>query len=86
MVSLSLLTCLPTGRLKTWLMISHTPIYRFIALTFILLVGYSLVRAIQLQSVIAILLAVISLSACIYFLYLLAKAKKDFDEESSETT
>jgi len=51
-----------------------------------LLVGYSLVRAIQLQSVIAILLAVISLSACIYFLYLLAKAKKDFDEESRETT
>jgi len=67
-------------------MISHTPIYRFIALTFTLLVGYSLVRAIQSQSVIAIFLALISLGACVYFLYLLAKAKKELDEESSRTT
>jgi len=62
-------------------MISHTPIYRFIALSFTLLVGYSLVRAIQLQSVIAALLALISLSASIYFLYLLAKAKKELEKE-----
>jgi len=51
-----------------------------------LLVGYSLVRAIQSQSVIAVFLGLISLGACVYFLYLLAKAKKELDEESSRTT
>lgn len=44
------------------------------------LVGFSLAKGIQTQSVIAILLSVVSLGAAVYFLYLLAKMNQDHEE------
>jgi hypothetical protein len=68
---------------KTWLMISHTHINRFVIFAFMILVGYSLAKAIQTQSITGIILALISLSAGIYFLYLLAKAKQEQEQEET---
>ena len=57
---------------------------RLIIFGFMIFVGFCLARGIYYQSVIAILLACISLAAGIYFLYLLAKAKEEMEKE--ETT
>jgi hypothetical protein len=51
-----------------------------ILLSFMVLVGFSLARAIQYQSVMGLILSVVSLGAGIYFLYLLAKAKEEKEE------
>jgi hypothetical protein len=64
-------------------MISRTLINRLIIFAFMVLVGYSLAKAIQSQSVTGIILALISLSAGIYFLYLLAKAKQEQEQEET---
>jgi cellobiose-specific phosphotransferase system component IIC len=66
--------------LKTWLMIRRTLINRLIFLVFMVLVGYSLAKAIQTQSVMGVLLSVVSLSAGVYFLYLVAKIKREQEE------
>ena len=50
---------------------------RLIILGFMVLVGYSLAKSIYSQSVMGIILALTSLGAGIYFLYLLAKAKEE---------
>ena len=47
------------------------------------LVGFSLAKAIYSQSIVGILLSVVSLGAGIYFLYLLAKMK--YEREQEET-
>lgn len=64
-------------------MISPTHISRLVIFAFMVLVGYSIAKAIQSQSVTGILLALISLGAGIYFLYLLAKAKKEQEQEET---
>lgn len=61
-------------------MIRRSLINRLIILSFMVLVGYSLAKAIQTQSVMGILLSVISLGAGVYFLYLLAKIKQEQEE------
>jgi hypothetical protein len=61
-------------------MIRRTLINRLIILSFMVLVGYSLAKAIQTQSIMGILLSVISLGAGVYFLYLLAKIKQEREE------
>jgi hypothetical protein len=61
-------------------MIRRTLINRLIFLAFMVLVGYSLAKAIQIQSVIGILLSLVSLAAAVYFLYLLAKIKQEQEE------
>jgi positive regulator of sigma E activity len=61
-------------------MIRRSLINRLIILSFMVLVGYSLAKAIQTQSVMGILLSVISLGAGVYFLYLLAKVKQEQEE------
>jgi lipid-A-disaccharide synthase-like uncharacterized protein len=66
-------------------MISRTHINRFIIFTFMVLVGCSLAYAIRTQSLIGIILSVISLSAGVYFLYLLTKAKREMQREQEET-
>jgi hypothetical protein len=48
-----------------------------ILLSFMVLVGFSLGRAIQYQSIIGIILSVVSLGAGIYFLHLLARIKEE---------
>ncbi|MBC7947965.1 MAG: hypothetical protein H7Y42_08810 [Chitinophagaceae bacterium] len=59
---------------------NRTLISRLLILTFMTLVGFSLAKGIQTQSVIAILLSVVSLGAAVYFLYLLAKMNQDHEE------
>jgi len=61
-------------------MIRRTLINRLIFLVFMVLVGYSLAKAIQIQSVMGILLSLVSLGAAVYFLYLLAKIKQEQEE------
>jgi hypothetical protein len=68
---------------KTRLMISRTHINRLIIFSFMVLVGYSLAKAIQSQSVTGFILAIVSLSAGVYFLHLLAKAKQEQEQEET---
>jgi hypothetical protein len=58
-------------------MTSRTFLNRLIILGFLVLVGYSLAKSIYSQSMMGIILALTSLGAGIYFLYLLAKAKEE---------
>lgn len=51
-----------------------------IFVSFIILVSISLGRAIQVQSIIGIILSLVSIGACIYFGYLLAKARRENEE------
>ncbi|MEI9909397.1 MAG: hypothetical protein WDO71_06870 [Bacteroidota bacterium] len=64
-------------------MIPRAFINRIVILSFMALVGFSIAKAIQSQSVIGIILAVVSLGAGIYFLYLLAKANQDQEQEEA---
>jgi hypothetical protein len=66
-------------------MITRTHINRLIILAFMALVGYSLAYGIRVRSVTGILLSLVSLGAGIYFLYLLAKAKEQLEQEQEET-
>ena len=59
---------------------------RFIILGFMGLVGFCLAKAISTGSFIGILLAIVSLGAGIYFLYILAKAKSEMEMQSGEAT
>ena len=53
---------------------------RIIILGFMAGVGFALAMAIYYKSFMGIALALISLGAAIYFLYILAKAKKELEE------
>jgi hypothetical protein len=63
-------------------MISRTFINRLIVLAFMVLVGFSLAKGIQARSVMGVILALTSLCAGTYFLYLLAKVKQEQEEAS----
>ena len=52
---------------------------RLIILGFMVLVGFSLAKAIYTGSIIGVLLSLISLGATVYFLYTLVKAKEEFE-------
>lgn len=64
-------------------MIYRTLHNRFIILSFMALVGFSLAKSIQTKSVMGLILALTSLGAGIYFLYLLAKAKQEAEQEET---
>ena len=68
---------------KTRLMISRQTINRLIIIGFMVLVGYCLAKAIYHQSVMGIILALTSLGAGIYFLYILAKAREEMEAEEA---
>jgi Na+/H+ antiporter NhaD/arsenite permease-like protein len=53
---------------------------RIIILGFMVLVGFALAMAIYYKSFMGIALALVSLGAAVYFLYILAKAKKELEE------
>jgi hypothetical protein len=58
---------------------------RLIILSFMSLVGFCLAKSISVGSVMGIILALISLGAGIYFLFLLAKANEEMrSEETSQ--
>jgi Na+/H+ antiporter NhaD/arsenite permease-like protein len=58
-------------------------INKVIILGFMALVGFALAKAIYYKSFMGITLAVISLGAAVYFLYILAKAKEEYEAEKA---
>ncbi len=68
---------------KTQLMLSRQTINRIIILGFMTLVGFGLAKAIYHQSVMGIILALTSLGAGIYFLYILVKAREEMEAEEA---
>ena len=70
--------------LKTRLMLSRHTLNRIIIIGFMVLVGFSLAKAIYNKSFMGITLAFVALGAAVYFLYVLAKAKEEMEAE--ETT
>jgi hypothetical protein len=77
------ITLLPTHHFfhfKTMLMLSHPLLIRCIILGFMVLVGFSIAKSIQAGSPLGLILALVSLVAGIYFVYLLKQAKEQ--EES----
>jgi hypothetical protein len=62
---------------------NRTIINRIIILSFMVLVGFSLAKAVQYQSIMGILLSTVSLGAGIYFLYLLAKINEERKREEA---
>jgi Na+/H+ antiporter NhaD/arsenite permease-like protein len=68
---------------KNRLMISRTTLNRIIVIGFMVLIGFSLAKAIYHKSFMGITLAFVSLGAAIYFLYILAKAKEEMETEEA---
>ena len=66
-------------------MISRSIINRIIILGFMVLVGWCLARAIYFGSVMGIILALTSLGAGIYFLYLVAKMREELSSHQIKT-
>lgn len=64
-------------------MISRQIINRLIIIGFMVLVGFCLAKAIYHGSVMGIILALTSLGAGIYFLYILVKAKEEVAAEEA---
>jgi hypothetical protein len=64
-------------------MISRNFLNRTIILVFMALVGLGFAKSIQHGSIIGFILAMASLGAAIYFLYLLAKAKEETESEET---
>lgn len=62
-------------------MLSNTFLTRFIVLCFMVLVGFSIAKSIYSASIIGFLLAITSLVAGIYFMYLLARVKEEQSEQ-----
>lgn len=54
---------------------------RFLILGFMIIVGFCLARGIYYRSIMGIILALVSLGAGVYFLHLLAKAKRELETE-----
>ncbi len=65
-------------------MIQHKTFQRLFILGLILLVSFCLVNSIKAQSFMGFILALVSLGAGIYFLYLLARANKELEKEKEE--
>ena len=61
-------------------MLSHPFFTRCLILGFMVLVGFSMAKSIQIGSPLGFILALVSLTAGIYFVYLLKQAKEQ--EES----
>lgn len=65
-------------------MLSRSTLNKIIIIGFMVLIGYSLAKAIYHNSLMGITLALISLGAAIYFLHVLAKAKEEMIALNSE--
>lgn len=65
-------------------MIYRPNVNRLLIIGFMILVGFCLAKGIYSQSVTAIVLAIVSFVAGVYFLHLLQQAKADMDMELEE--
>jgi uncharacterized membrane protein len=57
---------------------------RSIIIGFFVLIGYALAKAIYYSSFIGIVLALVSLGAAVYFLYILSKARREMEALQAE--
>ncbi len=64
-------------------MLSNVGINRFIILGFMVMVGFAMAKSIQSGSYLGFALCVTSLGAAVYFLYLLAKMKREMEAEEN---
>jgi uncharacterized membrane protein YhfC len=64
-------------------MISRETINRIIIIGFMGLIGFCLAKAIYHKSFMGIMLAIISLGAAIYFLYILVKAGQELEADET---
>lgn len=65
-------------------MISRSMLNKAIIIGFMVLIGYSLAKAIYHGSFMGITLALVSLGAAVYFLYMLAKAREEMENAAAE--
>ena len=72
-----------SAELKNRLMLSRSTLNRIIIIGFMVLVGFCLAKAIYHKSFMGITLALVSLAAVIYFLYILAKASEEREGEET---
>jgi general stress protein CsbA len=70
---------------KTWLMLSRSTLNRIIIIGFMVLVGFCLAKAIYHKSFMGITLAIVSLVAAIYFLYILVKAREEMTAYTADS-
>ena len=64
-------------------MTSNIFLNRLIIICFMVLVGFCLAKAIYSKSFMGIMLALVSLGAAVYFLYILVKAKQELQAEET---
>jgi uncharacterized membrane protein len=64
-------------------MISRPTLNKIIIISFMVLIGFSLAKAIYHGSFMGITLALVALGATVYFLYILAKAKEEIEAEET---
>lgn len=64
-------------------MLSRHQLNRILVIGFMVLVGYALAKAIYHNSIMGIILALTSLAAGVYFLYLLVKAKEELEAQEN---
>lgn len=66
-------------------MLSRTILNRLIILGFISLIGFCLAKAIYHQSIMGVILAVVSLGATVFFLYLVVKANAAIKQQREKS-
>lgn len=64
-------------------MISRETINRIIVIAFMVLIGFCLAKAIYHKSFMGITLAIVSLGAAMFFLYILVKARQEMEAEET---
>ena len=64
-------------------MIARHIVNKIIIVSFMVLIGFSLAKAIYHKSFMGIILALIAFGAAIYFLYVLVNAKKELETEEN---
>lgn len=64
-------------------MLSRPTLNKIIIISFMVLIGFSLAKAIYHGSFMGITLALVALGAAIYFLYILTKAKEEMEVEEA---
>ena len=64
-------------------MISRPTLNKIVIISFMVLIGFSLAKAIYHGSFMGITLALVALVAAIYFQYMLAKAKEEMEAEEA---
>ena len=72
----------PVGH-KTSAMLSRATLNRIIIIGFMVLPGFCLAKAVYSKSFMGIVLALVSLGAAIYFLYILVKAKEEIETDKT---